>query len=44
MATLRRFQAISVRYSMRTWASHWLCVILGAYFAVQLVAPAASIG
>jgi hypothetical protein len=35
MATLRRIQAVTVRYN----ASHWLSVILGAYFSLQLVTP-----
>ena len=44
MATLRRLQAISARYDVRTVASHWLCVILGAYFSVQLVMPSLTAG
>ena len=35
MATFRRIQAVSVRYH----APHWLSVILGAYFSIQLVTP-----
>lgn len=33
-----------MRYNVRTWASHWFCIILGAYFAVQLVAPSVAVG
>lgn len=40
MRTLRRIQAVSVRI-----APHWfLCVFLGAYVAVHMVAPQTLIG
>jgi hypothetical protein len=44
MAALRRIQSLSARYDVRTWASHWLCIILGAYFSVQLVMPSLTVG
>jgi hypothetical protein len=40
MSTLYRIQAVSVRYN----ASHWLCVIVGAYFAMHIVTPAVLLG
>ena len=40
MSTLHRIQAVSVRYN----ASQWLCVIVGAYFAMQIVSPGALLG
>lgn len=44
MATLRRLQAITARNDVRTLASHWLSVILGAYVSIQLVLPSISVG
>jgi hypothetical protein len=41
MSTLRRIQAATLRHNVAAWASPWLCVILGAYFSLQLVAPGA---
>ena len=40
MRTLRRIHAVSVRVAPQ-WA---MCVILGAYFSMQLVNPAAISG
>ena len=44
MATLRRIQAVSERYNLTSWASQWLCVILGAYFSMQLISPVVLAG
>ncbi|HEV7691060.1 MAG TPA: hypothetical protein VGO52_09565 [Hyphomonadaceae bacterium] len=37
MTTLRRIHAATLRHNVAHWASPWLCVILGAYFSLQLV-------
>jgi hypothetical protein len=37
MTTLRRIHAATQRHNVAHWASPWLCVILGAYFSLQLV-------
>jgi hypothetical protein len=39
MSTLRRIHAATLRHNVASWASPWLCVILGAYFSLQLVQP-----
>ena len=40
MTTLRRIRAVSLHV-----APHWVvCVILGAYFSMQMVSPAAILG
>ena len=40
MSTLRRIHAVSFRI-----APHWVvCVILAAYFSMQMVSPAAILG
>jgi hypothetical protein len=40
MRTLRRIQAASVHIA----PSYCLCIILGAYFSLKIVAPATFIG